>query len=258
MTGLLARVMRNRQVLRGLVARNLREKYSGSFLGIFWALLNPLLLTAVIAFVFTTVLRADMPRFHVFVLSGLLPWFFFVNSVTECAGCYRQNRQLMNRFVFPRELIPLSVTAANFLNFLIGLAIVFPFFVYRCGHPLSPLLLLPAVMALHFVFVLGTALVFSTFTVYVRDIAQLLTVATMFLFWATPVFYPVSLIPPGARWVVDLNPAAGFIHLYHALLYDGSAGDPGTWAVSASWALAMICAGYSVFLRREHDFVKVV
>ncbi len=245
-----------RQVVWSMVVKNIKDKYVGSALGISWAIINPLLITLVVTFVFTRIMKTETRHFPLLVLSGLLPWLFFVNSICEATNSIRQNLDILNRFVMPKELIPLSVVCANFINFLLGLVIMVPIFLIFNLGAIKYLWLLPFIISLHFAFTLGVSLLFSIVNVYFRDLAQLLNVGVMFLFWMTPVFYTLEAVPTHYRWLILLNPVTSYVAIYQGLLYGGTPGSINLWLGSVAVSLVSAMVGYSVFLKKESEVLK--
>ncbi len=246
------------QVIKSMVAKNLKDKYIGSAIGISWAIINPVLITLAVTFVFTHVIKTGVRYFPLLVLSGLLPWSFFVNSICEATISIKQNLDILNRFVIPREIIPLSVVAANFINFLLGFVIMMPIFIIYNISIIKYLWLLPCIMFLHFIFTLGISMLFSVVNVYFKDLSQLLNVGTMFLFWLTPVFYSMDTVPPAYRWLIFANPAASFIVIYQELLYKGSLPGIVIWLSAGMISLISLIGGYYVFISKEKELLKYI
>ncbi|MBU0503487.1 MAG: ABC transporter permease [Candidatus Omnitrophota bacterium] len=243
-------------VIRSMVLRNQKDKYGGTGLGILWSVINPILIALVITFVFTFVMKASMRHYPLFILSGLLPWFFFVNSITESTNCMRQNLDVLGRFVMPKEVIPLSVTISNFLNFAAGFMIILPVFVLFKPDILLCLLLLPVLIFLFFVFTLGVSLGFSVLTLYCKDLSQLVSVGTMFIFWVTPIFYDLAAIPVKYHWMIYLNPVFSYAALYQSLLYEGHFGSIQLWLGAVFFSLIGLVGGYAFFLKKEDEIIK--
>ncbi len=258
MSARLLKIVRQRRVLIGLVKKDLKSKYVGSALGIFWAVINPLLIALVITFVNTRIMKVDITHYSLFVLSALLPWFFFMSSIFESTGSLETNSDVLNQFVLQRELIPIATVLSNFVNFLIGFIVIMPFFFIFHTKISASILLLPFVMFLHFLFTLGIALSFSILNVYFRDLSQLLNVGMMFLFWITPIFYPLEAIPLKYHWVVLLNPAACYIEIYRSLLYSASHGRLFMWMLAAGFALVSLISGSFLFAKKEKEVLKYV
>ncbi|MFH1397190.1 MAG: ABC transporter permease [Candidatus Omnitrophota bacterium] len=243
-------------VIKSMVLRNQKDKYGGTGLGIIWSVINPILIALVITFVFTFVMKAGMKNYPLFVLSGLLPWFFFVNSITESTNSMRQNLDVLGRFVMSKEVVPLSVVLSNFVNFVIGFIIILPVFVLFKPNILPYLLFLPVITFLFFVFTLGVSLGFSVLTLYCKDLSQLVSVGTMFLFWITPVFYNLGAIPVKYHWIIYLNPAFSYVAIYQSLLYVGTFGAFQLWLGAVFFSFIGLAGGYAFFLKKEDEILK--
>lgn len=252
----IAGIFSHRQIIAGMVARNLKGKYIGSALGISWSVINPLLLMLVISFIFSRILRTEIKDFPILVLSALLPWNFFVNSIMESTGSFENNAQVLRQFVMPREVVPISIVTANLINFLFGLLIMVPVFIFFNPGVLSSVLALPLIVTLHFIFTLGISLALSILAVYLRDLTQLLNTLVMFFFWLTPVFYTLEMIPASCRWIILANPSTCFIDIYRSLIYRGSLGTPLAWILALFFALSSITAGYVLFVNKEAEALK--
>ena len=254
----LKKIIAQRQIIKGMVVKNLKEKYVGSTLGISWAIINPVLIMFVVNFVFIQIMKTEIKHFPLFILSVLLPWFFFINSICESATSMRQNINMLSQFIIPREIIPLSVTLANFINFLFGFTVMLPLFIIFNPGIIKYLFLLPLIMFLHFCFTLGISILFSIVNVYFKDLTHLLNIGVMFLFWMTPIFYSPEIIPQSYRWIIIANPAACYIIIYRALLYHASSGGIYMWLLSAGFALISIITGYALFVKKEADVLKYI
>ncbi|MDD4909318.1 MAG: ABC transporter permease [Candidatus Omnitrophica bacterium] len=256
MSGYFLRLIKARHILRSMVLKNLKDKYVGSTLGIFWAVINPLLIMSAVSFVFTQVMQTPIRRYPLLVLSAYLPWNFFVNSATESAACIRQNQGILSQYTIPREAIPVSVALADFLNFLFGFAAMLPIFIFMNRGAAGCLWLLPLVMALHLAFTVGISLLFSIINIYFRDFSQLLGVGMLFWFWVTPVFYTLEMMPAGLRGAFLANPATCYTVIYRELLYNGRCGGISMWVLAVIFALASLAGGYILFAAKEKDILK--
>lgn len=254
----LRKILVEKQIIKSMVIKNFKDKYSGSVLGILWPIINPLLITLAIVFVFTRIMKSEVKHYPVFVLSGLLPWFFFVNSICESTNSMRQNLDILNQFVIPKEIVPISVVLSNFINFLLGFIIIIPIFIIFNLGIIKFLPLLPFIMLLHFIFTLGISMLFSILNVYFRDLSQLLNVGTMFLFWVTPIFYTMEIIPSQYHWIILTNPAFSCIAIYQSLLYKGSPGAIYLWLLSIGFSLLSLISGYVFFLKKEGEILKYI
>jgi lipopolysaccharide transport system permease protein len=252
----LSAIVSHRRIIKSMVVKNLRGKYIGSALGISWAIINPLLIMLVITFTFSQIMRTEIKHFSILVLSALLPWNFFINSIMESTTAMESNAQLLRQFLMPREAIPISIVMANLVNFLFGFIIVIPIFILFNIGIIKCILILPMIIFLHFIFTLGVCMSFSVINVYFKDFSQLLNTMVMFFFWLTPVFYTLEMIPRSYRWLVLVNPSTCFVDIYRSLLYSGNFGSLFMWALASFFALISIIAGYFLFINKETEVVK--
>ncbi|MBU1997951.1 MAG: ABC transporter permease [Candidatus Omnitrophota bacterium] len=245
-----------RQVLFGLVIRNLNERYGGSSLGMLWVLITPFLIMLAISFVFGKIMGSEMPNLPLLILSALLPWFFFINSICESVNAFKQHKDILTQFAVPKEMIPLSIVISNLIIFLLSLAIMLPVFIISNNRVIYCLAVLPLLIILHFIFTLGISIIFSIVGVYFRDLAQVINVGVMFFFWITPIFYSSDMIPKGYAWLNLANPAAPYINMYRMLLYKGDFLDPYLWFFCIFFAvLSMVIAFYLIRLK-SNDLLK--
>lgn len=246
-----------KELLINMIWRNLKGMYQGSVLGLSWAIIVPLIMMAVINFVFSKVMRIEIDNFPLFALSGLLPWFFFVAAVQDSARSISSNAPLLHQFTISKEILPLSYVGANFINFIYGLIFVLPFFIFFRIKHIDILIFLPLVLLTHFIFTTGVCLFFAWLNVYIKDTVYLLNLCFMFLFWMTPVFYSIDMIPAQYRWICDINPMSIYITMYRDVLYYARI-EIGTFFIGAIIASAVLLAGYFSFLKNEKFIIKKI
>ncbi len=243
-------------MLFNLVGKNLKGKYAGSFLGMFWAFINPLFLALIVGFVFTKILKVEMKNFYLFVIAGMLSWNFLATALQEAVLSIPANASVLKQFPLPREFIPLSCVLTNFALFLSGLLVVLPFFLAVNPKIFFMLPLLIIALLLQVCFVAGLALILSAAYVRFRDIGQLLNTFLLFWLWLTPVFYSMDMIPPEYQGIFICNPMTFYVNLYrHALLGFGD-GLALSLLIAFLTASTSIVVGYKVFYAREKDFLK--
>jgi len=119
-----------RHILKDMVVKELKAKYSGSVLGLAWAIIIPLLIMGVISFVFGSVLKIETQNFPLFVLSGILPWMFFAAALSNATNSILNQKHLLRQFTFNIEILPLSSILADLLNFLLGWIVIIPIFLF--------------------------------------------------------------------------------------------------------------------------------
>jgi len=258
-----------RELLRNLVVRDLKVRYKNSALGIAWSWLNPLLMMLVYTILFTVFLdRDNVPHYSVFILSGLLPWNLFTDSIVQSTGSIVGNGHLIKKVYFPREVLPIAVVISNLVNFLISLPVFF-LIALLSGASLSLwALLLPVTILVQLMFTVGLSLILATLNVFYRDTQHILGVLTLAWFFLTPVFYPIKTVPQQAEfmgltfnaqlWLRRLNPMASVIASYRDLLYWGTYTGFDFMLRTAGTAAIVMIVGYLIFLRYSARFGEEV
>ncbi|HOE26114.1 MAG: ABC transporter permease [Candidatus Aureabacteria bacterium] len=256
--GLFTDIIGKREMLATLVARNLKIRYQGSTLGFLWTLLNPLFMMLVY-WIFIRFLKFPMPLPD--LLAGILAWQFLTMCCNDSISAVAGHPNLVKKIYFPRAILPLSTVLANLVNYLLSLFVLFVFALLAGRLAWGPrLALLPFVVALQLVFCLGLAFLVSCSSVYFRDTEHLVGVLLMAWFFMSPVIYSYEFIAENdlvPRWLLalyGLNPMAGLITLYRAVIVGGP--WPGAPAAAAAVvvSLLVLAAGVRVFGRYAPDF----
>jgi ABC-2 type transport system permease protein len=187
-------VWQYRELLVGLVRKELKVKYKDSSLGFFWSMLNPAMYLAVFYVVFQVILGSGIPYFAIYLLSGLLAWNLFSASLTAATGSIVNNGALVNKVYFPREILPLATVGANVVHFFLqAIVLLTALVVFQYGVALEYLwLVLPAMVVL-LLLTAGLAILFSALNVYARDLQHLLELVLLAWFWMTPIVYAWQL-----------------------------------------------------------------
>lgn len=254
----LAALWRYRDLVRGLVQRDLRLRYKGSTLGFAWSLLNPLLMAAVYTVAFRVIIRIQIDRFPLFLLAGLLPWMFFSTALLQATGAIADNGALVRKVAFPRLALPVGAVVSQFVQFLLMYVVIVPV-ALALGSDVTPALVaLAPVAALHLVFTAGLALVAATAYVYFRDTRHLLEVALQVWFWVTPIVYAVTLVPGELRAWFALNPMAHFVGAYQRVVLDQQWPGAASFAVMGLAAGGAFVVGLAVFTRHQRRFAELV
>ena len=221
----------HREILLNLVRKELKVKYAASVLGAIWSLLNPLVYLAVFSFV-ARVLRAGIPKYAVYLLSGLLAWNLFSAALTSGARSVLDNANLVKKVAFPHEILPLSAVGVALVDFALQSVVMFLFIlVSGYGLHLPELALWPLAFLTLLVLTVGLSLWFSAMNVRYRDVGHLLNIGLLVWFWGTPIVYAgyqVQQLADGGSgtWlgvprvaVYLLNPLAGIVEGFHRALY---------------------------------------
>lgn len=187
-------VWRYRELLVGLIRKELKVKYKDSSLGFFWSMLNPAMYLAVFYVVFQVILGSGIPYFAIYLLSGLLAWNLFSGSLTAATGSIVNNGSLVNKVYFPREILPLSTVGANVVHFCLQtLVLLTALVVFQYGVALEYIWLVPPAMIVLLLLTSGLAILFSALNVYARDLQHLLELVLLAWFWMTPIVYAWQL-----------------------------------------------------------------
>ena len=262
-------LLRHRGLVQTLVARELKARYRGSVLGFFWSFANPLLLLLVYTFVFSVVLpgfRADLEPYALFLFCGLLPWTWFSSALLESSNVLITHGNLIKKVLFPAEILPIVAVLANMFHFFFALPVLGGFIAFYAATGQLPgrlhaveLVWMPVVIAVQFLLTLGLGLILSALTVHFRDIRDLLGNLLTLWFFSTPIIYPMSMLPPGGKFLMDLNPFAHLAISYQEILfYDGPFGHWKWLLALAVLSFALIALGYALFDRLRDSFAEEV
>ena len=245
-----------RDLVRNLVAKDLKVRYQGAALGFLWSLGNPLALILLYDFVFTHVFRSDLPHYILYLVIGVLHYNLFAQSVSQSCESLTSASGLIQKIYFPRILVPtdsLLFTLALWIVAILILVVLYPFLggVYHWG-----LLLYPLALGLYLAFIWGIVLTFSVLQVELRDLKHLVEIALMFGFWFTPIGYDIDVLKPTTREIVSLNPLTQFMDLFHALLYAGSLPALSHVLIAAAWTVLTLTVGTILFRSKARHLVE--
>jgi len=244
-------------------------RYKNSALGFLWSLLNPLAMMMVLTLVFTYMMPSNtIDRFPVFVLCAILPWNFFRDSVMGSIPSIVNNSSLIKKVYFPREVLPLSLTLSNLVNFLLALVVLFAMIVVFRVRLTIWALLLPLVIFTQLLFTLGLAFMLSTADVFYRDTGMIMDAVMLAWFFLTPILYPIDILPK--HWPVlgfgvnihrlsyILNPMASLISTYQVILYHGARPALDFFLRTLVTSLLTLFIGYLIFTRYSRVFAEEV
>ena len=256
---MLAELYAYRTMIATLVRKNLRGRYKGSVLGFMWTFIGPLLQLGIYTMLFSIILNNNTDKYYLFLFVALIPWFFFSNCLAGGAGAVREEKDLVVKIYFPREVIPVYFVTAAFVNMLYCFVIVISV-VLLSGVQVSLLawLSLPVIMIIEYVLALGTTLLVSSATVYFRDLQHFLGIAVLALQFGSPIMYGIEIVPDRLMQVYMLNPLAAIMVAYRDILYYGRVPDFSSLVYSAIFAMVTLIIGFLVFGRLKRYFAEVL
>lgn len=212
-----------RELLKSNVKKEIRGKYKGSFLGVLWSFVSPLLMTLVYAIVFPFLMRgAGYEHYTTFLIIGILPWTWFTTNIAQGTFTIIGNGPIIKKVYFPREILPISVVSSGLVNFLISCVIMLLFVIFSgIGFSIN-ILWLPLVILAQYLLTLGIIFITGAINVYIRDLEYIINFFIQMLFYGTPILYSIDMFsnaPTVIKTIMNINPMGIIITSYRDILY---------------------------------------
>ena len=240
-------------ILRNLVEKDFKVRYRNMSLGVFWSLVNPLVMLAVLWFVFSRIFVVQRPSGPLFFLCGIVPYNFFSLAWLTGTRSVVDNAPLVKRVPFWRELLPVSVVLGNLVHYGIQLVLLLTAVFLIVGVN-AYWLWLPVVVGLQVVFVCGMSLLSSSLDVYYRDVQYVVESINLVLFWLVPIFYALDDVPTEYVWLYELNPLAAVIFVLRRILLSGAPPPLLTVGKMIVVSFGTLAAGTYLFGRIKRNF----
>jgi lipopolysaccharide transport system permease protein len=249
-----------RELLYFLVWRDVKVRYKQTAVGVLWALVQPIAMLLLFSAIFGRLVGvpSDGIPYPIFIFSGLLMWQLFSYALAQSSNSLVANRDLVTKVYFPRLLVPVSGSLAGLVEFAIGLGVMAGFMVWYGVVPGIEILAFPFFVVLCLVATLGLGLWLSALNVQYRDVQYTIPFLTQFLFFATPIVYPASIVPEPWRTLIGLNPMAGVVAGVRWSLFGSSDPIGGLVALSVCSAVVLLVSGVFYFRRMERTFADVI
>lgn len=257
LVGRASAIWARKELLQNLIRKELRLRYQSSILGFAWSFATPLMYLVVFSLVFRLVMRVALPRFGLFLVTGLILWNLFAAAVSAATVSISGSPNLVTRLWFPREILPLASIGAQLIHLALQLLVlVAALAIFRNPPEWALVALLPLAILTLVIFAAALGIVTSALNTFFRDVEYVVELALVAGFWATPIVYPANLVLdrlPWASWFLALNPAAAAITTFQGALYNhpevfGSSAAtpglplPGTFA----WHATLLLVGFVV------------
>jgi lipopolysaccharide transport system permease protein len=256
----LAELAEHGHLVLSFAKRDVRARYKQTAFGIAWAIVQPFSLMVVFTLVFSKFagVPSDGVPYPVFAYSALLFWTFFAMSVSQGTLAMAANAMLVRKIYFPRETLLLAVLLSASLDLAVSSAIFAGLLVYyQIPVGLSVFWVVP-VLAVQVAFTLGLICVTSAVHVHFRDVGHGLPLLMQLWMFASPVAYPLTVVPAWLRPIYLLNPMAGIIEAYRRVILHREAPDFESLGVGVVVAVVLLTAGYLLFKRAERTFADVI
>ena len=277
MSALIRSLLGNQRLLKDFVKRDLRARYVGSSMGFFWSVVYPIINLFVYMFVFSLILqvrfrdKAPPTEVALWMLAGITVWAAYSETISRTTNTLVENSNLIQKVVFPSEVLPAYLTISSMINMCIGLPIVLIgvvvfAYVIPAGEAatalsektlgLGPsLVALPLLFLAQAVFTVGLGYFLSTLNLFLRDIYHLIGVFITVWMFATPIFYPPEMVAgKGYGWMLQINPMHWLIDSYRSILIYGQWPDWGLLARFFAVGILVMAAGSAFFMKQKPRF----
>ena len=249
-----------RELLYFLIWRDIKVRYKQTVIGAGWAICQPLMTMVIFTIVFGNFAKipSDGLPYPIFAYTALLPWNFFAQALGRSGISLVGSANLITKVYFPRLIIPIAAAVASIVDFAIAFVILLGMMIWFGIAPTWGMLALPLFLLLTLVTALSVGLWLSALNVRYRDVGYIIPFLIQFWMYASPVVYPVSLVPEKWRLLYSLNPMAGVIEGFRWALLGKGTPDFGVIAVSGGVVMALLLGGIVYFGRTEQTFADIV
>lgn len=251
-----------RELLKSNVKKEIRGKYKGSFLGVLWSFVNPLLMTLVYAIIFPYLMRgAGYENYTTFIIIGILPWTWFTTSISQGTFTVLGNGSIIKKVYFPREILPISVVTSGLVNFLISCIVMVLFIIFSgIGFSIN-ILYFPLIILCQYLLTLGIIFITSAVNVYVRDLEYIINFIIQMLFYGTPILYSLDMFtsaPTIIKTLININPMSVIISSYRDIFYWGNMPHLKSLLIVFGASLLLCIVGLAIFRKLSKGFAEEV
>lgn len=253
-TDALVELRRFQDLIRMLTHLSLTIRYKRSLLGVAWTLFNPLLHMLVLTVAFSTLFGGRLPRYPVYVLTGLMVFDFFRQTTTFAVNQLTWGTGLLGKVYLPAAVFPLSAVGTSLVNFALTLVPLFAIMLFL-GNPISwSLAFLPVPVLLLAMISLGFGLILAALAISFNDLVNMWDVLLRAWYFLTPIMYPESIIPEKGRWLLAANPLHHLLICVRDPVYLGKLPDMHHVLVATMWSVSVAILGWWIFSYRRFDF----
>lgn len=249
-----------RELLQSNIKKDIRGKYKGSVLGIIWSFLNPLLQVFVYYLVFPYLMGNVIPNYLIYLITGLIPWTFFLNTVTGGTRCIKDNAGIIKKVYFPREILMVSQVCSGLVNFFISCVIVLLFCIFGGVGISIHLLMVPVIALIQSIFTLGLILILGSIEPYIQDLEFIVQFALQMGFYGAPVIYPIAQFANAGFLlkIIQCNPMTVLLNAYRDCFLYHVWPDPVKLLIVLALSLILVLIGFAVFRKLERNFAEAL
>ena len=256
---------RNRNLIKVLVKREVIGRYRGSFIGILWSFINPLLMLGIYTFVFGYIFKSkwsdegnSQVNFALILFSGLIIFNLFAECINRSPMLILSNVNYVKKVVFPIEILPWVALGSATFHALVSWSVWLVAYIILFGLPHITVLLLPVVTLPLIFFTMGLTWWLASLGVYLRDASQFVGIFVTFIMFLSPIFYPASNLPEGLRRLVILNPLTTVVEQVRDVVLWGKFPDWAMWAFTLVISLIIAWLGFMWFQKTRKGFADVI
>lgn len=258
--------MRNRDLLKGLIIREVIGRYRGSVMGLLWSFFNPILMLAVYTFVFSYVFEArwssssdgSKTEFALVLFAGLMVFNMFAECCNRAPLVITSNVGYVKRVIFPLEILPIISLGSSLFHLAVNFLVWLVFYTVFVGIPPLSSALLPIVVSPLILMTLGFSWIIASLGVYLRDVAQVVGVVTLVLMYLSPIFYPVSMMPEQYRVFMGLSPLTQTVEQARDVMMWGKGLNWSSWCISMLVGVMAAWLGFAWFQKTRRGFADVL
>jgi ABC-2 type transport system permease protein len=264
--GSLATLYDKRWLIKYMAQQQWANSYQGSHLGLAWGFLSPLMMVALLTFIFSEVIGIRFREvtgdsalnFGLFLYCGLLPFLAYSKALTQGVNVIRRNSSLVQGVVFPLEILPMTTVISSLIENLFGVGALMFLLVLLEGRLHLTVLLLPLVIVPQLLFTLGLSYLMAVAGTYVPDVREALKGVVRATFFITPILWPTGKVPEDWAFLVDYNPLAFLVESYRSLILEGELPGAEAAIYFSLFAAALFVVGLVVFTRLKHTFADLI
>lgn len=251
-------IIKRKDLLSYLVSSELKMLYKNKALGFFWAVLDPLFLMLVYVVLVVVIFKRGDGQFPILLFSALIAWRWFITDLSSSTRVIISNAKLIQTVQFPVAILPISRVVVGFINYLMGLVVLFPMLWFFEAKFTLHMLWLPVILAVQFLFSVGVSMLVAYIGVYFRDLQNIIQFMVRIVFYLSPGIYSLDLIPERYLQAYILaNPFASLFNTYKNILVRGEAPSM-YFMVFVVYAILILFVGTYFFNKKKYSFAKDV